>query len=299
MRELTGKGRAQSAMEYLMTYGWAILVIAVVLGVLFELGVFNPANLGPRAQPGSCHVYRPNGPGTSLLLNLEGVCNGALPEYAASFNGNNQYIYSNVTGMPTGNSSRTVTAWFSDSDVSPRLTLFWYGATTCSNPSVPPRFFQIYIQSGGIIMNAWCTDQGIYGNPQQNVWYFVAYEYNKSAQEQIGYVGAAGEMYSASSITYNSYNTTPTPFYMGNGNGGGYFAGMESNVQIYNTTLSSNTIQSLYQEGIGGAPTDLKNLVAWYPLNGNAQDYSGNNNNGQEVNGATFTSQWMNGYTAP
>jgi len=27
--------KAQSAMEYLMTYGWAILIIAVVLGALF------------------------------------------------------------------------------------------------------------------------------------------------------------------------------------------------------------------------------------------------------------------------
>ena len=33
----------QSAMEYLMTYGWAILVIAVALAALFELGVFNGA----------------------------------------------------------------------------------------------------------------------------------------------------------------------------------------------------------------------------------------------------------------
>ena len=31
-------------MEYLMTYGWAILVIAVVLGALFQLGVFNSAS---------------------------------------------------------------------------------------------------------------------------------------------------------------------------------------------------------------------------------------------------------------
>ncbi len=32
--------RAQAAMEYLMTYGWAILVIAVVMVALFALGVF-------------------------------------------------------------------------------------------------------------------------------------------------------------------------------------------------------------------------------------------------------------------
>ncbi len=40
-----GKFRAQSAMEYLMTYGWAILIIAVVLGALFSLGVFSGSSL--------------------------------------------------------------------------------------------------------------------------------------------------------------------------------------------------------------------------------------------------------------
>jgi hypothetical protein len=32
-------------MEYLMTYGWAILIIAVVLGALFQLGVFSGASV--------------------------------------------------------------------------------------------------------------------------------------------------------------------------------------------------------------------------------------------------------------
>ena len=31
-------------MEYLMTYGWAILIIAVVMGVLFETGFFSPGS---------------------------------------------------------------------------------------------------------------------------------------------------------------------------------------------------------------------------------------------------------------
>ncbi len=38
--------KSQSAMEYLMTYGWAILVIAVVLGVLFDIGIFSLPNFG-------------------------------------------------------------------------------------------------------------------------------------------------------------------------------------------------------------------------------------------------------------
>lgn len=32
--------KGQSAMEYLMTYGWAILIIIVVVGALFAMGVF-------------------------------------------------------------------------------------------------------------------------------------------------------------------------------------------------------------------------------------------------------------------
>ena len=75
---------------------------------------------------------------------------------------------------------------------------------------------------------------------------------------------------------------------------GGYLA----NVQLYNTSLSANDIQALYLEGIGGAPIDLQHLVGWWPLNGNANDYSGNGNNGQ-INNVNFVSNWYSGYTPP
>jgi len=42
--------KAQAAMEYLMTYGWAILIVVIVAAALFALGVFNPATYtGTRA----------------------------------------------------------------------------------------------------------------------------------------------------------------------------------------------------------------------------------------------------------
>ena len=37
------KRKAQAAMEYLMTYGWAILIVIIVAAALYALGVFNPA----------------------------------------------------------------------------------------------------------------------------------------------------------------------------------------------------------------------------------------------------------------
>ncbi|MGC8662376.1 MAG: hypothetical protein ACP5RT_01160 [Candidatus Micrarchaeia archaeon] len=45
MKNYRKRTKAQSAMEYLMTYGWAILIIAVVLGALFSLGVFNSSSM--------------------------------------------------------------------------------------------------------------------------------------------------------------------------------------------------------------------------------------------------------------
>ncbi len=49
-----GRLKAQSAMEYLMTYGWAILIIAIVLGALFSLGVFSSSSfIGTTCIPAS------------------------------------------------------------------------------------------------------------------------------------------------------------------------------------------------------------------------------------------------------
>jgi len=49
-------------MEYLMTYGWAILVIIIVIAVLFYIGVLNPRNVTPTTctfPPGiSCSSFK-------------------------------------------------------------------------------------------------------------------------------------------------------------------------------------------------------------------------------------------------
>ena len=34
------RNKAQTAMEYLMTYGWAILIVIVVIAALYSMGVF-------------------------------------------------------------------------------------------------------------------------------------------------------------------------------------------------------------------------------------------------------------------
>ena len=44
--------KGQSAMEYLMTYGWAILIVIIVAAALYALGIFNPATYTGRIPTG-------------------------------------------------------------------------------------------------------------------------------------------------------------------------------------------------------------------------------------------------------
>ncbi len=39
--------KGQSALEYLMTYGWALVVIVIVIAALFAFGIFAPPSTGP------------------------------------------------------------------------------------------------------------------------------------------------------------------------------------------------------------------------------------------------------------
>ena len=36
--------KSQSALEYMMTYGWAILIIVIVAVILYSMGIFNPSS---------------------------------------------------------------------------------------------------------------------------------------------------------------------------------------------------------------------------------------------------------------
>ncbi|MCL4372046.1 hypothetical protein M1373_01865 [Candidatus Marsarchaeota archaeon] len=68
------KQNAQAAIEYLTTYGWAIIIISVSLAALYYLGVFNPATyvstscLFPADFNCISSVLYPNG---TLVINLE------------------------------------------------------------------------------------------------------------------------------------------------------------------------------------------------------------------------------------
>ncbi len=297
--------RSQSAMEYLTTYGWLILIIAVVLGVLFELGIFNPANFASKAQLGACQVYRPDGPGTTNFVSLAGECSGYLPKFVAYMDGYSGLpIVVNVTKyryLPNQTDAITILAWVR---ISPSDTTGWqrvvsYGTEACNGQSAG-----LEINGGSVVgsvtydsecgPSTWTSTLGV----NDNKWHMIGIVIPEGGgSSNVGlYFDGTAEPHAGTNT--GTASITRQYIVLGGGAGTPGIIGYIANVQIYDTALTPNAIDTVYHEGIGGTPINLQNLIGWWPLNGNANDYSGDNNNGQ-INSVTFTSSWTNGYSAP
>ncbi|MFH0971242.1 MAG: hypothetical protein V1835_01615 [Candidatus Micrarchaeota archaeon] len=65
--------RGQSALEYLVTYGWAILAIVIIAAVLWYTGVFNPSKFRGGGECGgfgkfTCSDFKVTSTGGSVIL---------------------------------------------------------------------------------------------------------------------------------------------------------------------------------------------------------------------------------------
>ncbi|MEM3820193.1 MAG: LamG domain-containing protein [Candidatus Micrarchaeaceae archaeon] len=288
MRDHLKTGRllaAQSAMEYLMTYGWAILVIAVVLGALFQLGVFNPANFAPKAPPGACQVSRPNGPGTTQVLSTVGECN-ELPEYVGKFASSSQVrAITNQVNTSAGGYN-TVTFWMKWNNVTNEIP---FSFTSYSLWIASPTCFGFSTGNGDAY--------GISPAGLSGYWVFVAAEFYNGPYtgNSILYINGVQQSLSQCSGTASSGAASTTVYISGEGSAD-YFTGEIADVQLYNVSLSAQEVQEIYNYGIGGEPVYLQKLAGWWPLNGNANDYSGNENAGT-ASGVGYVNDWQSGYT--
>jgi len=287
----------QSAMEYLMTYGWAILIIAVVLGALFGLGFFSAANLAPKITGGSCQVYRPDGAGTASFINLVGTCNNELPQYVASFSpGADSQVNVGLQGLPQGDNGRSVFAWVYFTGNSEPITFSIFGYGNC-----PWQDWDFDVYNGMLGINDACGGTATRSSlaVPTNTWVFVGVVFRTYASQITFYLNGVAQNQSLSGFnTGQPINSADIGCTFNGAICINSFSGSIANVQVYNTSLSSNEVASLYNGGIGGVPSDLNNLVGWWPLNGNPNDYSGNLNNGNFTN-TVYTSSWALSYVAP
>jgi len=287
--------KAQSVMEYLMTYGWALLVVGIVIIVLAQLGVFNSSNFTSGAQPGGCEIVKLSG----SIESLNGNCNNQIPRFVASFGqvvGNSSVIGTAGFQTPYGNGSVSVFAWI-NSVSQTRETVFSFGGTGPGQGLA----LEILGGDGGTIRvdanNASVTSP--LGGASNGGWHFIGFTHAAGTHDIHIFIDG---LWSNATLNGQINLSVAKTFQIGASQIGAlnpiYYSGQISNVQLYNTSLSGTQVTVLYLEGIGGTPVSLSSIVGWWPLNGNGNDYSGENQQGV-LNNITFLNNWMNTYTAP
>jgi hypothetical protein len=144
-------------------------------------------------------------------------------------------------------------------------------------------------QSGYILMlyngklTFWLAGSGGYNilstpdNYTDNTWHQVVAVYD--GVTQVIYVD--GLLKNSMSFTYTVFNSANWALGGYNGCNGG-FNGKVDEIKVLNRALSGSEILEMYNKSID-------RLVAFYPLNGNANDESGNGYNGTLINNPTFT----------
>ncbi len=283
--------RSQAAMEYLMTYGWALLAIMIVVIALFQLGILNGSNVAAHSTAGACQAIH-SAAGSSLA----GQCNNEWPKFVAQFNGANSYV--NVGGTVPQLSSFTIAGWIEFNTNTAWMMIDRGTAATAGSYYI----YGDYVSSGSG-NEPDCTIFGptgsrydiFFGTLSTGTWYFLTCTFNSQTGTVQTYVDAAP----IQSETAAALGTSTSITQIGNYAGGGYnLNGRLADLQLYNASLSQSEVTALYQEGIGAVPIDPAHLVGWWPLNGNTQDYSGNNDQGIAT-AVAYNSTWSSGYVQP
>ncbi len=132
-----GFKKGQSAMEYLMTYGWAILVIAVVLAALFELGVFSGGTGLPNACVGQsgfqCTLISAGA--NNVVIQLGQISgNTWAPANVALFNSSVVSNVANPAAYSQTSNSVGIASLSSGVTTTVTVPISWYGALSPGSP---------------------------------------------------------------------------------------------------------------------------------------------------------------------
>ena len=305
-------------MEYLLTYGWAILIMLGAIAALFTLGLFSTGTLAPKAQPGNCQIQRPDGPGTTFLVSPAGLCAGEQPNFVATFT-NTVIAYapkSRPINSAWNGGSWTIVAWVRVDSMTgtPNNKFIAEETLGCTsglwvNPdgSIGVQF-QTIEWYGGNAINP-CASAGGVGITSSVI---VPYGTWAMATAEFQYGSQAGNYVTVCTNTVCTSQAWGTPphgpddyanysydwaFGSGSCCGSPNLVLDLSNLQLYNTALTQTQINEIYSYGIGGVPPYLQNLVGWWPLNGQLTDYSNEGGNATASGSITYTNAWSNGYT--
>ena len=257
----------------LAAYSLSTLKNAITNGYYFATN-YTPDYLG-QAQ-GSVNQVSNYGLASFNLLNRN----------VANLSINNGYIA--IPSIPhiSGSSTATISAWV-------YLNSLGNNQIILSDDWGSPEVLQMYVHTNGQLEadfgsgSGWIvaalTNAGVI---KTNKWYYVIAKWSSGSGESIYINGVQQQIsYIVGSNTATGILGTPGTGDIGSNQGnGGTLIGSISNLQVYNSSLSSFDINKIYGSGLSAMPISNAGLVGWYPLNGNANDYSGNGNNGVPTN---------------
>jgi hypothetical protein len=214
---------------------------------------------------------------------------GSQPAYgqtAAAFNGLGSNIQGNAYALPF-----TAAMWVNPSGM-PNTGAVW-AVSEFDGPSAGSGEYQFFISgtasscsvAGELFLwdsvASLCTSTAIGAGS----WTFIAFTMSPSGDS----VFVNGNFVAGSSASQYAAPVTDNYWVLGEQAGNPRnFNGQMADVQLYNSILSSNQIFSLYQQGLSSGPVSNQQLIGWWPLATNPNDYSSNGHNGAPAN-ITYT----------
>jgi hypothetical protein len=232
-------------------------------------------------------VYDISGHGDSgLLRNSAGW---SSPNYVAGFSNKNSYIQ-----IPASNSlqptAQTWSFWFMPSSLASAQTIFGIGNTLKSTPTGIEAYITANQALGFNTMTQTCKTLSPLSN---DTWYQGAVSWSGGTLKC--YLN--GMLQNSISSGFSGTITVNSPLYLGTDSftpANNFFLGKIADFQVYNAVLQANQILQLYDQGIASPTLTPYNAVGWWPLDGDAYDYSGSWNNGSIYGNLDFVSSQIN-----
>ncbi len=226
------------------------------------------------------------GCGSALLNSVYPMANysfyvgNALPHTAsfANFNGVNGYISAHNTGAL--NTSYVSASFWLNVSATPTngVKIVNYGDSSGCAGTVAACGWYFYLTPTNVLQFTILNGQAVTANSlaiSNKKWYFVTGSFNGTYVSL--YLNSNAPFTTNTPIT--KYPTAPNiNLTIGTGRPccdvGNFLSGNVANLQIYSKPLGRYQIAQLYGEGATGPPVANFGLVAWYPLQGDANDYA-------------------------
>ena len=242
-----------------------------------DLVLFLPFNGNADDESGSGNNGTVNG--VSLTQDRFGLNNKAY-----TFDGINDFI--SIADNPNLFSDElTISWWYKMSDlIGGRVVIGWVDGGH--------RYQQFFSNDQLSYFNGYNVNQGgMYFNPiytltDINVWKNVVVTYKKlSETTSTTSIYVDGELKQTDNHTLAMDYASGPDFFIGKNHNGNFFKGYLDDIRIYKRILDSTQIVALYNDSTTYLPPLEDGLVAYWPMNGNTNDSTFNNNDGINHNG--------------